>query len=166
MADFEQAMAALDRAEGVLSDHPDDAGGMTYRGIARNFHPKWAGWAYVDRGEPVPNNLVVLFYKSVFWTPIRGDKIINQRVAYSLFSYSVNAGVEPAVTMAQKVLYVGIDGKVGPVTTFALNSVDPDLFLARFALARIAHRVEVCKKRPSQKEFLIGWLDRDLREAK
>lgn len=166
MADFSVAMACLDKAEGVLSNHPDDKGGLTYRGIARRFHPKWAGWLFVDRGETVPDSLVTSFYQNVFWTPIRGEKINNQRVAYALFSYAVNAGDEAAVKMAQKVLCVGIDGKVGPVTTFALNSIDPDLFLARFALARIEHRVEVCTKDPSQKVFLMGWLARDLREAK
>jgi lysozyme family protein len=166
MADFQVAMMMLDKAEGVLSNHPNDKGGLTYRGIARKFHPTWPGWALVDRDEPVPDSLVTSFYQNMFWTPIRGEKITNQRVAYALLSYAVNAGVESAVEMAQRVICVGIDGKVGPVTTFALNSTDPDLFLSRFALARIEHRVEVCKKDPSQKIFLIGWLSRDLLEAK
>lgn len=165
MADFADAIGPLFLAEGGLSNHPDDKGGQTYKGIARKFHPSWAGWYYVDRGEDVPDRLVIDFYRAEFWLPIKADSIMSQRIANALFSYAVNAGVSPAVKLAQQAVCVDDDGVPGRITLFALNSVDPEIFLAKFALARIRHRIEVCKKDPSQRQFLVGWISRDLKEC-
>lgn len=47
MADFLQAYESMIRNEGGYTLHTvaGDRGGMTYAGIARNFHPNWPGWA-------------------------------------------------------------------------------------------------------------------------
>lgn len=165
MADFALALAKVLDAEGGLSNQHADKGGLTYKGIARKFYPTWAGWKFVDAGQPVPDQLVVDLYREEFWMPIRGAAIVRQPVAEALFSYSVNAGVKPAVKLAQQACSVTADGIVGNVTLYALNSADPDHFLARFALARIKHRVEVCTRDRSQMVFLLGWLNRDLKEG-
>ena len=45
MADFKVAFAKTIRFEGGYVNHKADKGGETYKGIARNFWPKWKGWA-------------------------------------------------------------------------------------------------------------------------
>lgn len=168
MAEFTDALNRVLAAEGgmVLTNDPDDRGGQTYAGIARRSWPKWEGWYHIDKGDPVPERLVNDFYRNNFWFPIHGDEIKNQRIATSLFSFAVNAGVSTAVRRAQEAACVAADGVIGKLTIFALNSIDPELFLARFALAKVAKYRDICTKDRSQLKFILGWLNRTLEEAK
>lgn len=165
MAEFVDAYNhVMDVEKFVLTNDPDDTGGMTYAGITRKNFPDWAGWSFIDRGAVVPERLVSDFYRAGFWLAVSGPQIVNQRIANSLFSFAVNAGVRSAVKRAQEALCVPADGIIGGITLFALNSVDPALFLARFALAQIAKYRDICTDDPTQKKFLLGWINRALSE--
>lgn len=167
MANFDQAFRHVIAAEGgfVLSDDPADHGGQTYAGIARRFWPRWEGWQAIDAGAPVDEKLVREFYRVEFWERIRGDALISQAVATALFSFAVNAGVDQAIKLAQRAASVKDDGKIGPVTLYAFNATEPPLFLAKFALAKIAFYRDLCLKDASQRKFIIGWISRALQEA-
>lgn len=167
MADFTAALARVLEAEGgfVLTHVAGDHGGATYAGISRNAWPAWTGWAYLDRGEAIPRQLASDFYRDNFWLPVHGDEIKDQRIATSLFSFAVNAGVKTAIKRAQEAACVAADGVIGKMTLFALNSADPELFLARFALAKIARYRDICYQDRSQLKFLLGWINRTLAEA-
>lgn len=169
MADFLPAyerMIVVDEGGYKLTDIPGDLGGLTYAGIARKMNPQWAGWAAIDRGETPPTSLVRDFYRAGWWAPIRGDDIRDQRVAVSLFSFAVNSSAwgrpATAVKLAQIVLGVTPDGFLGDKTLAALNAYDPPLFLAHYALARVARRAATCNKDRTQEKFLLGWINRDL----
>ena len=56
MADFSKAWGRSSVHEGGYAHLAGDAGGETYRGIARNFHPEWPGWKFIDRVKPLPYN--------------------------------------------------------------------------------------------------------------
>lgn len=73
MAEFLPAFERMIVNEGgyVLHTVAGDRGGMTYAGIARNFHPGWPGWRVIDQGETPPAELVRQFYRSNFWAPLR-----------------------------------------------------------------------------------------------
>lgn len=165
MAEFVDAYNhVMDIEKFELTDDPDDNGGLTYAGITRKNFPKWPGWALIDRGDAVPERLVSDFYRDEFWLPVSGPQIVNQRIATSLFSFAVHAGVRPAIKRAQEALCVPADGIIGGITLFALNTADPALFLARFALAKIAKYRDICTADPTQKKFLLGWVNRTLSE--
>lgn len=171
MADFKQAFERAILAEGGYKLHTveGDTGGMTYAGIARNKNPQWPGWAYIDRGDTPPSELVRSFYRQGWWNPIAGDDIKDQKVAYTLYSFATNSSAYKAPTVAVKLaqVVVGVtpDGSVGPKTVAAINAMDPELFLAKFALARIARHTAIVNKDRSQLKFLLGWNNRNLREA-
>lgn len=171
MADFPQAYEAMILDEGgyQLSDKKADRGGLTYAGISRVMNPQWEGWAAIDRGETPPTPLVRTFYQAGYWQPLQADAIDNQAVAASLFNFAVNTSTpgtpKVAVKLAQIVLGVTPDGVLGPKTLAALNAYQPELFLARYALARIARHLEICKRDRTQVANLVGWVDRDLRSA-
>lgn len=167
MADFLPAYERMIRNEGGyrLVNVSGDRGGMTYAGIARNMHPQWPGWAAIDRGETPLTELVREFYIVQFWRPVAGDAIRHQAVAQSIFDFGVNAGPKVSAKLAQVVVGVTPDGVVGPKTVDALNEYDPDLFLARFALAKLARYRDICTRDPSQRRFLVGWINRLLKEA-
>lgn len=130
------------------SNHGQDAGGETYRGISRKYHAGLSIWSVVDQTkiECTENgklnvrklnriladneNLqieICEFYKSEYYLKRGIDKIENDGIAKKVFSYEVNA--RPGV--GRKALQAGIniagretlkiDGKIGPATIRALN---------------------------------------------
>ena len=125
----------------------------------------WQGWKFIDQGETPPADLVRQFYRSNFWAPLRLDDVEHQEVAGNLFDFGVNAGLSTAAKLAQLVVGVTPDGKVGAKTVAALNAIDPDLFVARYALAKIARYRDIVVKNRTQQRFLVGWLNRALKEA-
>ena len=167
MADFLPSFERVLRNEGgyVLHTVKDDRGGMTYAGIARAFHPNWPGWRVIDQGETPPADLVRQFYRSNFWHPLRLDEVEHQDVAGNIFDFGVNAGLGTAAKLAQLVAGTTPDGKIGAKTLQALNAIDPDLFVARYALAKIARYRDIVTGNRTQQRFLVGWINRVLKGA-
>lgn len=165
MAEFLPAFERMIVNEGgyVLHTVKDDRGGATYAGIARNFHPSWQGWRVIDQGETPPADMVRQFYRSNFWAPLRLDEVTHQEVAGNIFDFGVNAGLSTAAKLAQLVAGTTPDGKIGSKTIAALNAIDPDLFVARYALAKIARYRDIATKNRTQQRFLLGWLNRSLK---
>ena len=167
MAEFRQAYDIMLLNEGGYINHkvPGDSGGQTYAGIARNFHANWPGWALIDNNDldnPMLTELVFEFYKSNFWDRIKGEHIASQRIAQSLFDFAVNAGVGTAVKLAQLVVGATPDGILGVRTLEKLNNVDDELFVTKYAIAKVARYTEIVKRDRSQIKFLLGWLNRTL----
>lgn len=167
MADFLPAFERMIVNEGgyVLTNVKDDRGGMTYAGIARNRWPAWAGWSVVDAGGQPPADLVRGFYRLNFWNPLRLDEVQHQAIAQNLFDFGVNAGPATSAKLAQVVAGATPDGAVGPRTLAALNAADPALFCMAFALAKIARYRDIVTRDRSQDKFLLGWINRTLREV-
>lgn len=167
MAEFIPAFDRMIRNEGgyKLTDINGDKGGQTYAGIARNRWVRWAGWQFIDRNEIPPTQLVRDFYKANFWDAVKGDYILHQSVAESLFDFAVNAGAKTAIKLAQIVGGVASDGDIGPKTLEALNAMDEGSFRIAYSLAKIARYRDIVTKDRSQEKFLLGWINRTLREA-
>ncbi len=172
MANFKLAFEKVLRHEGGYVHDVVDLGGETYKGIARNIHPRWTGWAIIDNFKRLPNfpqNIVSGkeldlkvedFYRQNFWNPIKGDQMENQQIAESIFDFCVNAGVRTGVAIAQGVLEVSTDGVVGPITLGRLNTINADLFLAAYTLGKIARYIHLVKNRPANSKFFYGWIRR------
>ena len=167
MADFVPAFEEMIRDEGgyQLTDIPGDNGGQTYAGIARKPNPSWPGWAFIDRKETPPAQMVRDFYKAHFWDDMRGDQIASQRVAGCIFNFYVNTG-KPAKTIAQLVVGATPDGSIGDVTVQKINQVDEERFVMAYTLGKIARYAEICNRNRDQSKFLLGWVNRALKGAK
>lgn len=178
MADFLTAYRHTKKVEGGYVNDPADAGGETYKGIARNYHPDWKGWPIIDGLKQAPDfraelkimeatlqPFVESFYKSEFWDKVKGDDITDQAIAAELFDTGVNFGISRAVKMAQEAvklstdLNIDVDGKIGPATVGAINSHKnkPWLFQLMNCLQAEAY-IEICRSKPSQEKFLRGWI--------
>ena len=168
MANFSPAFDKMIRNEGgfKLTHIEGDRGGQTYAGIARNAHPDWPGWRYVDANDLTRVELtqsVREFYRKEFWDRIAGDAITNQSIAETLFDFAVNAGSATAAKLAQIVVGVVPDGGIGPKTLAALNGCEPELFALKYALAKVSRYAEICNRDRSQSKFLLGWINRTLK---
>ncbi len=155
MADFDTAIVKVLKHEGGYVNDPNDRGGETKYGISKRAYPN------VDIANLTLEGAKAI-YKRDYWDTINGDLIENQEVAESIFDYAVNAGVRTASKMAQLVIDVEPDGKIGPKTLEVLNNFNQDLFLATYALAKIARYVYLCEKRPSNRKYFYGWVRRVL----
>jgi len=177
MAQFKTAFEKVINNEGGYANDAEDPGGETHKGVSRNNWPKWLGWHIIDllkMQSNFPQNLnqsaelqaeVEQFYTLQFWEKIKGDDMNSQEIADSIFDFAVNAGTTTAATLAQMVVNSKADGVIGPQTVTALNTIDPEYFLAAFTVAKIARYIIIVKKRPTSKKYFYGWVCRALGET-
>ena len=106
--------------EGGWVNNPRDTGKETYKGIARKFNPKWAGWAIIDAekaelgkqprfgikayrsyakrlntflaANATLQKLVVARYHANEWAEILGDDWEGMYLPYKAFDVGVNCG--------------------------------------------------------------------------
>lgn len=133
MAKFNEAYKKILENEGLYSNDPDDKGGETWKGIARNKWPNWDGWKVIDSYKGKPNfvyllisdtnleTLVFSLYKRNFWDAIRGDDIHNQAIADSICDSAVNMGVVAGIKIAQQSLGLPETGKMNKETLNKIN---------------------------------------------
>lgn len=188
MPDFLKIHAGTMGEEGNYANNPNDAGGETYKGIARKFWPNWPGWKYIDGVKVLTTNqpvygtgayaawvkylnfklaqllqlqqAVISFYKTNFWDANRLDEISSAPVAAWIYDHVVNAGARGAM-WAQLAAQVKPDGQLGPVSIAAINAADPVQLLSRMGDIAAAYRLDRAHDNPSQIPFLTSWLRRD-----
>lgn len=170
MASFEPAFEKMIQNEGgyQLTRIEGDRGGLTYAGISQHFHPNWQGWSLLESNPQSPEitPLVRAFYQSEFWQKVCGDDIQAQDIAENIFDFAVNAGVATSAKLAQVTVESTPDGIIGPKTLGKLNTIEPHLFVSQFAVAKVARYAAICNSNPSQKKFLLGWINRTLEGLK
>ncbi|WP_075603121.1 glycoside hydrolase family 108 protein [Saccharicrinis aurantiacus] len=174
---FEQILKEILKHEGYYSNHSADAGGETYRGIARKFHPSWAGWYYIDEAKrsrgslsrnyridnPQLEKLIVDFYRSKFWTKIHLDSVKDSSLQRIIFDAYVNSGGN-GIKVLQRTLNesfgkkLGVDGAQGKMTVAAINSVNPQALFDAYKEARKRYYLAIASGKNAV--FLKGWLNR------
>jgi lysozyme family protein len=175
MANFSIALEKVLDHEGNFSNDPVDSGEMTMSGISRNNWPDWDGWVIVDKfikDHGIINNILIeaprlydkvcVFYQLNFWDKLKCNLIANQSVAESLFDYAVNTGIIHAVKIIQKCVGVPVDGIIGLITINAINAANSELLLYKMVNEKIKRYINICKKKPSQNKFLLGWITRSI----
>lgn len=174
MATFKTAFNKVITNEGGYVNDPQDAGGETYKGVARNMNRNWQGWSIVDELKKQPGFPASLsrsvelqmkveeIYKSKYWNTVGGDELLSDLVAFSIFDFAVNAGVATSVRLAQMVAEVEADGDIGPVSIAAINKMDEEHFLAAFTVAKIMRYCNICENKPTNRKYFYGWVRRAL----
>ena len=184
MADFKQAYNITMAHEGGYANDKADSGGETWKGIARNKNPKWAGWSVVDEyreksgfpdnlnSAPGLQELVLLFYKKEFWDPLNLDSVNDQPIANEMFDTGVNMGQGIAATFLQRAINIAnragkdyadikVDGAIGGKTVEVLNtSADQKLILKLLNILQGSRYISICENNPTQERFLRSWMSR------
>lgn len=162
--------------EGFYANVTGDKGGETYRGIARNCHPKWEGWKIIDEHTPLKRNqeiksskldaLIMDFYLKKFYNPCKLDEIDSLLLSGHIICHAVNAGIRPAIKLLQKTINkvykseISVDGKIGNKTLEYCNNSKTDELIRQYIVERNAFYTKIAKEKPSQRKFLKGWLNR------
>ncbi len=178
MADFNEAFNKTMGHEGGYVNDPDDAGGETYRGIARRYNPQWEGWDLIDDTKPNIDGVqldpyVRKFYEERYWDVNLLDEF-PQSVANEMFDTGVNMGIGRAAKFLQESLnYLNrneglfmdlvVDGDIGPASMNGLMALKPDdeaILLTMLNVCQGRHYMEYMKKSPTQEKYARGWFKR------
>jgi lysozyme family protein len=157
MANFSKAIVATLVREGgsKITDDPSDRGGLTKYGISQRSYPT-LDIRNLDEAKARE------IYRRDYWDKVRADEIHSQRIADAFFDFAVNAGVRRAIKIAQATVGAKQDGIIGKITLAYINAIHPRQFTAEFTLHKISYYSRIVSRRPSQKRFLLGWINRSL----
>lgn len=180
MADFQPAFNITMGNEGGYANNPNDSGGETWRGIARNYWPKWNGWPVVDQivathpanlnqalfANASLNTMVEQFYQENFWDTESLSSINCQQTANQLFDIAVNMGMGTAGKILQEAINtltsnkVTVDGMVGPLTVQAANGLNDEALYNAVCALRKQRYENIIAANPSQAAFENSWFSR------
>ena len=160
MAEFSKYAPTLLQLEGGYTNHPDDLGGPTNKGITLKTYQEYCG------KEKTIKDLRNISYgtwcdimKDLYWDKCLADKIENQSVAEIVVDWCVNSGMV-GLRKVQEIAGVKPDGIAGPKTLAAINGANPKELFDRIMSARQQFYVNIVKRNPTQKVFMNGWMNR------
>ena len=178
MKTFDELFDGVIKHEGYYANVEGDRGGETYMGVARNLHPDWEGWEYIDAYKetygkikrnfkidiPELTELVKQFYKIAFYEKNRIADIKHGSLQEIIFDWCVNSGHWGARGV-QRVLNqffnadLKMDGIIGNQTLSAINACEPETLFVAIHRARVRYYHSITKKGKNHL-FLEGWLKR------
>ena len=158
MASFDKSIGMILKNEGGISNHKDDAGGLTNMGITQARYPD------LDIINLTVDDAKAI-YKRDFWNPNKLDTVSNQSTATHILDLVVNHGSKWGGVILQRALNdmgenVEIDGAIGKKTIAATNRLDQNRLNNEIVSRRIEFYNKIVKNKPSQAVFLPGWLYR------
>jgi len=145
---------------------PDDRGGMTYRGVARRYHPSWIGWIIIDQmlkttGSVQPSEdldrEVKVFFKREYWDRCNCEDL-PEEIALKIFDTAVNRNGKSYADIAE-------DGKLGPATLRTIQALknmegSHQLLLNAYHFRQGKHYWDEMRATPSQEKYARGWFAR------
>ncbi|MCU4176467.1 glycoside hydrolase family 108 protein [Carboxylicivirga sp. N1Y90] len=175
---FDELFDGVIKHEGYYANVTGDRGGETYMGVARNLHPNWDGWEYIDAYKetygkikrnfkidiPELNQLVKDFYKHTFYDHYQIGSIKNGSLQEIIFDWCVNSG-HWGSRGVQRTLNqffnaeLKMDGIIGKQTLKIINGCNPRELFEAIKAARIRYYYTIAKKGQNYR-FLKGWLRR------
>lgn len=140
--------------EGGTSNHKDDPGGFTSRGVTAA-----AGAGYRKRMGLPPKAVnkwtaaeVDAFYHDDYWLGVSAE-LLPWGVDLATFDAGVNSGVSRGAKWLQRGIGVRRDGNVGPLTLAAVSSVPGDVLVKRIC----GYRLSFVQGLGTFKVFGRGW---------
>ena len=178
MATYQIFKKVKQKTEGYFARLKNDTGGMTYQGIARNFHPNWDGWPIIDfqlitnpritdsqlstilKANTYLESLVDDFY-IVLWNRI-GAGVLSQDLADLYMDWYIHKPAD-SVRAMQRLLNssfgenLSVDGVPGPATNAAVRKHDSVSLYNKYREARLA---SYKSQKYSSPTFWSSWVAR------
>jgi lysozyme family protein len=119
---FDDAFDRLMGHEGSYVNDPKDPGSATKWGISQRSYP-------LLNIKALTREQAKHIYRRDFWSRIQADTLPDG-VAFQVFDFAVNSGIETAVRYLQRAVGVADDGHWGPVSRKAAEAMsEADLIL-------------------------------------
>ena len=160
MAEFAKYAPKLLQFEGGYSNHPNDKGGITVKGVTLATYRDYCG------ADKTAKDLQNMSYgtwqnimKDLYWDKCRADEIENQSLAEIIVDWCVNSGLV-GLRKVQELVGCKPDGICGPITLSLINTSDARSLFERIWNGRKQFYTNIVKRNPSQKVFMNGWMNR------
>ena len=161
MADIQKTRKQILRWEGGYSNHPNDTGGCTMKGVTIGVYRKYYGKTKTCSDlRNITDDQWLHIFRAGYWDKVQGDMIENQSIANLVADMAWGSGTVTAIKKIQRCLGINPDGIVGPKTLALLNGPDKKAIHAKLWNMRKAWFEAIIKATPSKKCFLKGWLNR------
>lgn len=142
---FHAALQHVLEFEGGWSDHPDDPGGKTYKGITLALLKQWRNSPVTGEDlKALQPEEVYQIYHQLFWKAVRGDEL-PPALAVLVFDAAVNSGPKNAVLALQRSVNswksapfkLKEDGAIGAKTVGAAGSLNLRQLIAEYGARRM-----------------------------
>jgi lysozyme family protein len=158
---FTKVAPLIIAAEGGESKSPTDYGGETKYGISEEQYPD------EDIKNLTPERALAIL-EADYWEPYHLSDILDQTVANQCFFLFVNMNPEKATKIIQTavngvgraIIFVKVDGVMGPVTIQAVNSLAPYWLSDRLRVESCRYYLKRVDQDRSQEANFIGWIRR------
>jgi lysozyme family protein len=150
---FERCLTEVLRHEGLWSDHPDDPGGATMKGVTIGTFAGFKG-RKVTKAElrAISDDDLRAIYRRKYWDVVRGDDL-PPGLDLVAFDAAVNSAPRRGAQWLQAGVGVTADGKVGPETLAHARAANARLAIGRALDARLAF----LKRLKTWPTFGRGW---------
>ncbi len=157
VAQLDKLFPIILKWEGGYVNDPADSGGRTKYGVTENTWKMYGGKKDI---ADITTEDAKAVMKKLFWDKCKGDEIKNQSVANIVVDWFWGSGYA-GIRRLQTTLGIKSDGIFGRETLNALNSSpnQKELF-NKIWKAREQYLYDIVVKRPTNKRFLKGWLNR------
>lgn len=163
MANFDLSIGIVLKHEGSFVNHPSDPGGATNKGITFNLFRNYADTLgmvkSIESLKTLTEDQAKVIYREEFWNAMRGDDWKDQQLANIVFDGFVNIG-RRSIRMIQIEAGVPVDGFIGINSLQVINNANAKLLFQGYKDARIVFYKDLVERKPNQKVFLKGWLNR------
>ena len=161
MERFKKFLDYIFEVEGGFTDDENDRGGATNFGIIEEEARKFG---YTGDMQNLTKDFAKNIYLKKYYLGNKLDKILNDKVALSIFDWAVNSGrrgIKKAQIVANKFgANLIIDGIIGNKTLEAINAIDPEAFLKEYHEMQRTFYKNLAARDDLQEGFLKGWLNR------
>jgi len=160
MTAIDDMLEAVIRREGPYNHLSADRGGATNWGITQSTLSGWLGRpASADDVKQLTPQAAKAIYRALFYERPRID-MLPEPLDDQVFDFAVNSGPFVAIAALQECLGTKPDGVLGPITIGLALQSDTRTIGNRLAVWRIMMLGRICRRDPSQIQFLQGWLRR------
>lgn len=161
METFEKIFRYILQVEGGYTNDEHDAGGETNWGIIEEEARRHG---YKGRMKDFSKDMAKDIYFKDYFKKNRLDEIKDPKVQLSVFDWLVNSGKWGAVYFQRALNELGaglvVDGVIGPKTIEAANMKKGEDILKIYHEYQRQYYKNLATRKPSQKKFLRGWLNR------
>ena len=153
---FDRALQFVLIHEGGYSDHPDDPGGATMKGITLDaFRRHFGEDKTTEDLRNITQDQLRKIYKIDYWDKCRADELPSG-VDYATFDAAVNSGSWRASSWLQAAVGAGRDGVIGPKTLGKIAAHEPIVIIQR----QCDYRLEFLRGLSTFAIFGRGWMRR------
>lgn len=160
MADYRKLVPFIKKWEGGFSNHPNDKGGATNKGVTLSTYRMVYGKdKTVDDLKNMTESQWNYIFKKLYWDKWKADLIKNQSIADILVDWVWMSGTS-TIKKIQALFGLTADGIVGNKTLSYINSNDQEEIFKKIWNRRKSFYDSLVANNPSQKVFLKGWMNR------